>query len=238
MSFALLFRVDLRRLIVTLAILSGLITLSISFYASYQVQRESLIDSTLEANRAYAAKLAVGTETFFDSVQQQLRYSADILAEQFDDETLRREVERLQLQTNSFNTVVVTDVRSVVRAISPNSEPLIGYQLGSPGAQEALRERRPLISSPYISALGTLVISISQPILDDDGTYLGYIGGVISLKEPNILNSMLGAFLPGRFLPVRDRPESAVALPPGPQTPRHCRRGKCGHRPGCQRRVG
>jgi len=192
MSFALLFRVDLRRLIVTLAILSGLITLSISFYASYQVQRESLIDSTLEANRAYAAKLAVGTETFFDSVQQQLRYSADILAEQFDDETLRREVERLQLQTNSFNTVVVTDVRSVVRAISPNSEPLIGYQLGSPGAQEALRERRPLISSPYISALGTLVISISQPILDDDGTYLGYIGGVISLKEPNILNSMLG----------------------------------------------
>jgi len=36
------------------------------------------------------------------------------------------------------------------------------------------------------------VVLISQPILDEDGAYLGYIGGVISLKESNILNSMLG----------------------------------------------
>ena len=64
MSFASLFRVDLRRLIVVLAIFSGLIMLSISFYSSYQVQRESLIQSTLEANRAYAVKLAVGTDLF------------------------------------------------------------------------------------------------------------------------------------------------------------------------------
>ncbi|QGZ30631.1 sensor domain-containing diguanylate cyclase [Stutzerimonas stutzeri] len=192
MPFATLFRVDLRRLIVMLAILSGLVTLGISFYASYQVQRESLIDSTLEANRAYAAKLADGTETFFVSVQQQLRYSADILAEQFDDETLDREVERLRLQTNSFNIVVVTDARSTVRAISPSHSQLVGYQLDTPGAVEALKEQKPIISSPYTSALGTLVISISQPILGKDGAYLGYIGGVISLKEPNILKSMLG----------------------------------------------
>ena len=117
MSFALLFRVDLRRLIVTLAILSGLITLSISFYASYQVQRESLIDSTLEANQAYAAKLAVGTETFFDSVQQQLRYSADILAEQFDDETLRREVENRQSESK-LRTRKLTGSRSTASRAS------------------------------------------------------------------------------------------------------------------------
>jgi diguanylate cyclase (GGDEF)-like protein len=193
MSFAPLFRIDLRRLIVMLAILSGLVTLSIGFYASYQVQRESLMNSTLEANRAYAVKLAVGTETFFDSVQQQLSYSANIIANQFNNETtLRREVERLRLQTNSFNIVLITDAQSVVRAITPSTARLVGQRLESPGAREALRERRPLISSPYISAIGTLVVLISQPIIDQDGTYLGYIGGVISLKEPNILNSMLG----------------------------------------------
>ncbi|KJH81641.1 MULTISPECIES: sensor domain-containing diguanylate cyclase [Pseudomonadaceae] len=193
MPFAPLFRVDLRRLIVMLAILSGLITLSISFYASYQVQRDSLIDSTLEANRVYALKLAIGTETFFDSVQQQLAYSAGILGGQFNDNgKLLSEAERLRLQTNSFNTVVVTDAWSVIRATSRNAERLIGQRLDSPGAREALRERRALISSPYISAIGTLVVLISHPIVDKEGTYLGYIGGVISLKEPNILNSMLG----------------------------------------------
>ncbi|WP_345772246.1 hypothetical protein [Pseudomonas sp. KSR10] len=157
MPFAPLFRVDLRRLIVMLAILSGLITLSISFYASYQVQRDSLIDSTLEANRVYALKLAIGTETFFDSVQQQLAYSAGILGGQFNDNgKLLSEAERLRLQTNSFNTVVVTDAWSVIRATSRNAERLIGQRLDSPGAREALRERRALISSPYISAIGTL----------------------------------------------------------------------------------
>ena len=192
MSFASLFRVDLRRLIVVLAIFSGLIMLSISFYSSYQVQRESLIQSTLEANRAYAVKLAVGTEGFFATLQQQLGYSARILAERFDADTLGSETERLRLQTNSFNSVVVTDANGIIRAVSPTGLALVGHTLDSPGAREALRERRPLISNPYVSAIGTLVISVSQPIVDKQGTYLGYVGGIISLKEPNILSSMLG----------------------------------------------
>lgn len=192
MSFASLFRVDLRRLIVVLAVFSGLITLSISFYSSYQVQRESLIHSTLEANRAYAVKLAVGTEDFFATLQQQLGYSARILAERFDADTLGSETERLRLQTDSFNSVVVTDANGIIRAVSPTGLSLVGHALDSPGAREALRERRPLISNPYVSAIGTLVISVSQPIVDKQGTYLGYVGGIISLKEPNILSSMLG----------------------------------------------
>lgn len=193
MSFASLFRVDLRRLIVVLAIFSGLVTLSISFHSSYQVQRESLINSTLEANRSYAAKLAASTETFFLSVQQQLSYSANLLGREFsDEERLRREVNRLRLQTNSFNIVMVTDAQRVIRAVSTANKEFVGQRLDSPGAREALRERRPLVSSPYVSAIGTLVVLISQPITDQDGTYLGYIGGVINLKEPNILNNMLG----------------------------------------------
>ncbi len=83
-------RLDLRRLIILLAMLSGLVTLSIGFYASYKVQRESLIDSTLEANRAYAAKLANSTELFFRGAQQQLSVSAESLAARFDDRTLAR----------------------------------------------------------------------------------------------------------------------------------------------------
>ena len=203
-----LFRIDLRRLIVLLAVLSGLVTLSISFYVSYQVQRNSLINGTLEANRAYAAKLAAGTETFFDSVQQQLSYSADILADGFDSNaTLVAEATRLQLQTNSFNTVVIVDAGATVRATSPHIARLVGQKLDSPGAREALRERRPIVSDPYVSALGTLVILISQPIIDRRGQYLGYVGGIISLKQTNILQSMLGEhyYKDGSYLYAVDR---------------------------------
>ncbi|MGK9064247.1 diguanylate cyclase [Stutzerimonas chloritidismutans] len=200
-------RLDLRRLIILLAMLSGLITLSIGFYASYKVQRESLIDSTLEANRAYAAKLADSTELFFRGAQQQLAVSAQWLATRFDDTALIHEADRLRRQTDSFNAVLITDAHGVVRATAPNTGRLVGQKLDSPGAREALLERRPLISSPYVSAIGELVVLISHPITAEDGTYLGYIGGAIYLKDRNILNSLLGDhfYLDGSYLYAVDR---------------------------------
>ncbi|MFV8766288.1 diguanylate cyclase, partial [Yersinia enterocolitica] len=53
-----IFRLDLGRLILILAVMSAFVTLANSFYASYRVQRQLLIDNTLEANRVYATKLA------------------------------------------------------------------------------------------------------------------------------------------------------------------------------------
>ncbi|MGE6991936.1 sensor domain-containing diguanylate cyclase [Pseudomonas sp. NPDC047961] len=186
-------RLDLRRLIILLAMLSGLITLGIGFYASYNVQRDSLIGSTLAANRAYAAKLADGTELFFHSAQQQLAVSAENIAAQFsDNDVLHEEARRLRQQTDSFNAIVVVSAQGEVLATAPNTGLLVGQKLNSQGALRALAKREPLISSPYTSAIGRLVILISHPIVARDGTYLGYIGGVISLRERNILHSMLG----------------------------------------------
>ncbi|MCQ2029745.1 sensor domain-containing diguanylate cyclase [Pseudomonas zhaodongensis] len=193
MQSARLPRLNLRRLIILLAMLSGLVTLGIGFYASYKVQRDSLIQSTLAANHAYAAKLADGTEGFFRSAQQQLAVSAEVISAQFnDDQVLDQEARRLRRQTDSFNAVIITSVQGRVRATAPNTGILVGQKLESPGARQALDERKPLISSPYVSALGTLVVLISHPIVAADNTYLGYVGGVIYLRELNILHSMLG----------------------------------------------
>ena len=193
MQHARLPRLNLRRLIILLAMLSGLITLGIGFYASYKVQRDSLIASTLEANRAYAAKLADGADVFFQSAQQQLAVSAPAIATEFDDDgALGVEARRLRQQTDSFNAVIITSAQGRVRAFAPGTGTLLGQKLESPGARQALGERKPLISSPYRSALGNLVVLISHPVVDADDTYLGYVGGVISLKEHNILHSILG----------------------------------------------
>ena len=51
-------RLDLRRLILVLTICSALIPFANTFYAGYLVQRQQLIDNTLDGHYAYATKLA------------------------------------------------------------------------------------------------------------------------------------------------------------------------------------
>ena len=90
-------RVNLRRLILLLALLSAVIIQLNAFYASYSVQRQLLIDNTLASNRAYAAKLADSIDQFLQATQQQLAYSARLLAENFEDaDLLIAEADRLR----------------------------------------------------------------------------------------------------------------------------------------------
>ena len=201
-------RINLRRLIVLVAFASAVISLLNSFHATYQVQRQLLIDTTLEANHAYAQKLASSTENFLQATRQQLAYSARLLPRHFaDPAALKAEAERLRGQTNSFNSVLVVNAQGTVLAVSPETLALQNSQLASEGARQALRERRPLITRPYLSSVGNLVVFISHPVFDDAGRYLGYVGGSIYLKQKNILFTLLGQhyYRDGSYLFVVDR---------------------------------
>ncbi|MFD2645554.1 sensor domain-containing diguanylate cyclase [Pseudomonas japonica] len=193
MPFKTFFRWDLRSLILLLTLITALVTLLNSFYASYRVQYQLLIDNALEANHAYASKLASSTETYLQASQQQLAYAANLLAERFDAiDYLHQEVTRLRRQTNTFNSVVITDAGGKVLTTSPDTLQIVGKTLQSEGAVAALRERKPMISSPYVSSANNLIIFISQPVFDRSGNYLGLIGGSIYLKHKSILNELLG----------------------------------------------
>ncbi|WP_409311233.1 diguanylate cyclase [Pectobacterium sp. B1J-3] len=208
MFFNLLNHLGLRRLILLLAVMSALVTLANSFYASYRVQRQLLVDNTLEANRVYATKLASMTEVFFKSTLQQLTYSASVIATQMDDtDRLIEEADRVRLQTNSFNSVAIADVHGIVKATSPDTLQLIGKKITTPGALEALKEKRPLISQPYISAADNFIVLISSPIFTRDGRYKGFIAGSIYLKRPSILNAMLDQhyYRDGSYIYVTDQ---------------------------------
>jgi len=187
--------------------MSAFVTLANSFYASYSVQRQLLIDNTLEENRVYAAKLAASTEQFLKSMQKQLAYSSVIAASHFDDpEILQAETARLKYQTDSFNSVVITNMKGQILATSPDSLQLIGQTLNTPGALESLKKRRPMISKPYISIAKNLVVVISTPIVTEQGEYLGYIGGTIYLRQKSILNELLGEhyYRDGSYIAVLD----------------------------------
>lgn len=201
-------RIDLRRLILALAVISALVTLVNALHASYQVQRDQLIRSTLESNRVYAAKLATGTEHFLLAAMQQLEYSAGLIAaDSADPADLEAEARRLKLQTPTFNTVLIADQHGTVRAFWPSQDSLLGIQLLSDGSREALTKQRPLVSQPFMSISGRLIITLSYPLLSADGRYLGYIAGGIHLHEPNILQTLLGEhfYRDGSHLYVVDR---------------------------------
>jgi hypothetical protein len=72
----LLTALNLRFLILLLAITASISTLVSSFYSTYQVQKEQLTAYTLKSNYAYANKLASATDNFLESAMQQLAYSA------------------------------------------------------------------------------------------------------------------------------------------------------------------
>lgn len=208
MTVAPLFRIDLRGLILLLATVSAAITLANGLYASYTVQRQQLIDTALESNRVYANKLADSVEGFLQSAHQQLAYSAGVVAERFGDEPLlESEAERLRMQTNSFNSVMIADDQGWVRATSPDTLQIKGRQLDSPGVLEALRERGPTISLPYVAVSGNLLVFMSSPIVDRTGRYRGFVGGSIYLKQESILRSLLGEhyYRDGSYLYVVDR---------------------------------
>lgn len=131
--------------------MSALITLANGFFAIYRVQRQLLIDSTLDANRLYAAKLASTTEIFFNTTQRQLAYSAALPARNFgDDALLQAEARRLLLQTDTFNSVAVVNADGVVLATSPETIQMKGHKHTTLGALQALKDRHARISEPYI----------------------------------------------------------------------------------------
>lgn len=208
MSLKTLFRLDLRRLILLLAFTTAAITLINGLNASYQVQRQLLIDQTLENNQVYASKLATSTENFLRSAQQQLAFGAAEISPHLNDQAiLQQEAERLRLQTDSFNSVVIVGHDGKVLATSPETLQILGEQLQSPGAQQALQEKKPLISAPYMSAANNLLVFISHPLFSASGQYLGYIGGSLYLKERSILNDLLGThfYEDGSYLYVVDQ---------------------------------
>lgn len=180
-----------------------------SYFASYRVQRQLLIDHALEANRVYATKLAAITETFIGNALQQLSFSAGVQGHQLSDAAaLQVETDRVLGQSMAFNSTFVIDANGVLLAISPASlRHFVGTRMQSPGVQEALHERRPLVSTPYLSAANNLVVVLSHPIFDSNGRYLGYVGGSLYLRERNILNSLLGEhfYKDGSYLYVVDR---------------------------------
>ncbi|WLR52961.1 diguanylate cyclase [Bacillus tianshenii] len=200
-------KLNLRKLIMLLAFCSILFTLINSFITGYRVNEETLKANTLETNRVYAQRVAAIVEDFLQTSMQTLRYSAQqIPSYQNNSEQLLKEADRLKHQTNTFNSVFITDKFGLIQATSPHMEGLIGDYITSIGGNQALKLREPFISKPYEGVTG-LNIFLSYPIYDKSGQFSGMVGGTIHLRETNTLDRLLGKhfYKDGSYIYVVDR---------------------------------
>ena len=137
-------RIHLRGLVLA-PVFSAIAATANALYASYCVQRDQLIANTLESNRVYAAKLAESAANFLKGAQQQLRYSAQHVADALDSPAaLEAEASRVQEQSDSFNSVGIVGADGVILAASRNfrgfsarvDSPQPGRAPGAPGADQ------------------------------------------------------------------------------------------------------
>ncbi|GMX61931.1 sensor domain-containing diguanylate cyclase [Paenibacillus elgii] len=187
-------KLSLKHLILSVAMLSVILTLSSSTLSGYRLSQQMLIDNTLETNRVYAQKLASTTDVFLKMTLQTLEQSSKELSLYIKNNEnkakLFQEADRLKNQTNTFNSVVIVAENGEILASSPQTLDVVGKMLDSTGGKQALTGKRSLISKPYVSITGRLIIFISHPIFDEGGNYLGLVGSTLYLKE--ILGEILG----------------------------------------------
>lgn len=113
-------RLDLRRLILGLSILSLLLALAGALYASTVVQRDILLNNSLEDNRAFAQKLARSADIFLRESLGELSYSARLIgADDASPEIVRRELERLKHQSSRFNATAYINAEGVLVDVLP-----------------------------------------------------------------------------------------------------------------------
>jgi len=179
--------------ILLVSFLSFVLAIAATTWSSYKINTRNLKEETLETNRVYAEKLAQTTGTYLTTTIQTMAYSAKELAGFMDDEEeIQLETYRLMNQMNTFNSIVVTNAAGKILSASPEKLNLENQILNTEGGQQALSEKKVIISDPYLSLTGRHVIFISIPIFDDNQTYLGLVGGSIYLKEANVLYELLG----------------------------------------------
>ncbi|KGX85621.1 sensor domain-containing diguanylate cyclase [Pontibacillus marinus] len=111
--------------------------------------------------------------------------------EEQSDQDIQEQIELLRNGSNYFNSLSWIDQNGVVRSLSPLSVGLKGEKITGV-TKKVLDSRQATLTSPYIGPSGRLIVLMSQPLYDQNGTYRGMIGGTIYLQESNVLNDLLG----------------------------------------------
>lgn len=176
------FQINLYVLTLFLVITSSTLIVISTLNAASNVQKKALIKSTLETNRVYAEKISNNLGGYINDSKSILINEIENFTA--DTEGISELTRRIYRQNNYFNSVFKVDNTGKLESIWPeNLKHMEGKLLRSAGNHMALAKQKPLISPPYISTAGNLMIQISYPVFDSKNQYQGYLGGSIYLHD-------------------------------------------------------
>lgn len=212
-----LFRIDLRRLILWMCLFFVFLALGNSLHAAYQVQRGLLLQHSLDANRAYAEKLAKVAESFLESSAQTLEAAAlDITDSGLDPVATQKELDQLASVTENFNVIFAVNAAGVVFAAMPDSGFVVGTHLQNEQATRLLASKEATaISGAFKGPADRWLSIISRPLFLPDGSYGGFVGGAVHLQHGNSLQNALDKhhFEDGAYFYIVDETGTVVHHP-------------------------
>lgn len=180
-------KLTLKNVLICLILFLLLTTMIISISSSYVMQKQTLVDNTLERHESYARKLANSAELSIQDAHKMLAESAKVIGAQFTQPVLDAEMERVIAQSSTFNSVSVINKDGIFVSAHPFKN-FVGEHIVT---EDALHVTVPMISKPYAAVTGRLVITLTYPIFNEAEDYLGYISGAIYLQEQNIFSALM-----------------------------------------------
>jgi diguanylate cyclase (GGDEF)-like protein len=207
---------DLGLLILGITLGGFLLALANTVFSSYNARRDLIITGMMETNRVYAHKLAQSLDTFLASAAQELAYTAAFIVPRLNEPAfLERETRRLLEQNRSFNAAAIVDAQGKARTVIPG--PLPEILTGSVGADilSNLGPGKPRVSRTFFFKDDHPIVMLWEPIHGADGSYQGYVAGVIYLDQQNVLHSLVGThyYQKGSYLYITDRGSRLIYHP-------------------------
>ncbi|GAA4716413.1 sensor domain-containing diguanylate cyclase [Brevibacillus fulvus] len=205
----------MRTAIVGLVLLCVIMLFGISVIVVYHANKKRLVEENLNINRVYAEKLADTTSQLFQGMQQTLGLMApEISLVLADPKPLAEKLEIILKANQNFNSILAVSAEGKLLASAPD-QGIADIQLNSSGVNDALREKRFLISNPYQGITGRLILLVSEPLWDKQGKYAGFLAGTIYLEQDNVLERNLGThfYKDGSYVYVVDSQGSILYHP-------------------------
>jgi diguanylate cyclase (GGDEF)-like protein len=188
-------KLKLTTLFVALVAASMISTILVLLVASYESEKITLRNTTLALNGSKAGNISSSIDSLFHTMSISLKHSASYLEAEQDklsDAELQKQLELLLATGRYFNSITWVDETGHVRNIAPAQVGLKGKVITNEETRKALEARKPYLSAPHIAPTGRMIVFMSYPLFDSQGSYKGIIGGSIYLRESNVLSEYLG----------------------------------------------
>ncbi|WP_051086746.1 sensor domain-containing diguanylate cyclase [Saccharibacillus kuerlensis] len=187
-------KVSLRALFSGLVILTFVMTLTLTLFASYRSEQKLLEERTLSANFRESDRVAQAINLLFISIKNNLNAFSGEFVETTSLDASNKNVDRLKLLYDSGGYY------AAVFAAQADGEISIMYQgsgekterekVEAAALENALEARASFQSLPYTDPHGGVAVLLSEPVYTESGEYLGIVGGVLHLQTLNVLSNL------------------------------------------------